>query len=65
MSLTVGAHEHHGHDHSISADADQKWLALALAITAGILVAEVVAGLIAHSLALLSTVAGHDRRRSA
>lgn len=47
----------HRHDHSVSPSADQKWLALALLITAGIMVAEIVAGLVAGSLALLSDAA--------
>ncbi|MBJ7330474.1 MAG: cation transporter [Solirubrobacteraceae bacterium] len=50
---------HHGHDHSHapSADADRKWLAIALAIIAGFMVVEVVAGVLADSLALLSDAA--------
>ena len=55
-------HEHsHGagaHSHAVSADADRGKLAIALALIVGFMAVEVVAGLIAHSLALLSD-AGH------
>lgn len=50
-------HEHdHGH-HAPSADADRRWLAVALALIAGFMAIEVVAGLLADSLALLSDAA--------
>lgn len=51
--------DHHGHDHSHapSADADRRWLAVALAVIAGFMVVEVVAGIVADSLALLSDAA--------
>jgi cobalt-zinc-cadmium efflux system protein len=55
------AHDHdhgHAHSHAPSADADRRWLAVALAIIATLMVVEVVAGLLANSLALLSD-AGH------
>ncbi len=57
-SRPVG-HGHHGHhhDHAPSADADRRWLAVALAVIAGFMVVEVVAGLLAGSLALLSDAA--------
>src|SRR3954470_2259492 len=48
---------HHDHDHGVSADADRKWLTLALALLGVFMAGEVVAGLIAHSLALLSDAA--------
>jgi cobalt-zinc-cadmium efflux system protein len=53
-------HDHHGHAHShaISADADRRKLAIALALIVGLMVVEVVMGIVAHSLALLSD-AGH------
>ena len=53
------AHDHagHGHDHAPSADADRGPLAVALALIAGFMVVEVVAGLVAGSLALLSDAA--------
>ena len=53
------AHDHTGdhHHHAPSADADLRWLALALALIAGFMVVEVVGGLLADSLALLSDAA--------
>ncbi len=48
---------HAGHSHAPSADADHRWLSLALALIAGFMVVEVVAGLLAGSLALLSDAA--------
>jgi cobalt-zinc-cadmium efflux system protein len=51
-------HSHgHAHSHAPSADADRRWLAIALALILGFMVVEVVAGLIADSLALLSDAA--------
>jgi cobalt-zinc-cadmium efflux system protein len=53
-------HDDHGHDHGhghIAADADRRWLWTALAVIAGFMVVEVVAGVIAGSLALLSDAA--------
>jgi cobalt-zinc-cadmium efflux system protein len=52
-------HAHHGHHHAHqpSADADRRWLAVALALIAGFMGVEVVAGLLAGSLALLSDAA--------
>src|SRR5690242_174310 len=49
--------DHHDHDHSVSAEADRKWLSLALGLIGLFMIGEVVAGLIAHSLALLSDAA--------
>jgi cobalt-zinc-cadmium efflux system protein len=55
----VGAHHHHhGHEHREKRLGDRKRLGLALAVTSAILVAEVIGGLLSHSLALLSD-AGH------
>jgi cobalt-zinc-cadmium efflux system protein len=56
------AHDHghghgHHHHHAPSADADERWLAVALALIAGFMVVEVVGGLLASSLALLSDAA--------
>jgi cobalt-zinc-cadmium efflux system protein len=48
---------HAGHSHSPSANADRRWLTLALALIAGFMAVEVVAGLLAGSLALLSDAA--------
>ena len=49
--------DHHGHHHAISADADRGKLRLALGLILGFLVVEVVAGILADSLALLSDAA--------
>jgi cobalt-zinc-cadmium efflux system protein len=53
------AHGHgdHHHHHAPSADADLRWLAVALALIAGFMVVELVGGLLASSLALLSDAA--------
>ena len=50
-------HGEHGHSHAPSADADRRWLGLALGLILAFMVAEVVAGLLANSLALLSDAA--------
>jgi cobalt-zinc-cadmium efflux system protein len=52
-------HEHgtHGHTHGASPDADWRWLAGAAALIVAFMAAEVTAGIIAHSLALLSDAA--------
>jgi cobalt-zinc-cadmium efflux system protein len=50
--------EHHGHSHGVSADADRRYLTIALLLIVGFMGFEVVAGIIGHSLALLSD-AGH------
>ena len=50
-------HEAHGHTHDASPDADWRWLAAAAALIVAFMAAEVAAGLIAHSLALLSDAA--------
>ncbi|PXX61570.1 cobalt-zinc-cadmium efflux system protein [Nocardia tenerifensis] len=57
-------HEHghghgngHGHSHGVSGDADRRWLTVALALIAGFMTVEVVIGLLANSLALLSDAA--------
>jgi cobalt-zinc-cadmium efflux system protein len=52
------AHDHAGHSHAISADADRGKLAVALALIVGFMLVEVVVGIVASSLALLSD-AGH------
>jgi cobalt-zinc-cadmium efflux system protein len=56
------AHDHHdhgghGHTHAPSADADRRWLGVALGLILAFMVGEVVAGLLADSLALLSDAA--------
>jgi cobalt-zinc-cadmium efflux system protein len=59
----VGAahvHDHHGgsaHSHGPAPDADHRWLATALGLILAFMAVEVVAGLIADSLALLSDAA--------
>ena len=55
------AHHHHGgagHSHNVSADADKRYLTVALLLIVGFMAFEVVVGIWAHSLALLSD-AGH------
>lgn len=56
MSHSHG-HSHAGHSHGASADADRGKLALALALILAFMAAEVVTGIIANSLALLSDAA--------
>jgi cobalt-zinc-cadmium efflux system protein len=53
------AHDHSaaGHTHLPSALADRRWLGVALALIVGFMAVEVVAGLLAGSLALLSDAA--------
>ena len=55
------AHGHaapaHGHRHGPAADADPRWVGAALGLIIAFMVAEVVAGALAHSLALLSDAA--------
>jgi cobalt-zinc-cadmium efflux system protein len=53
-------HDHggHGHTHGVSADADRRYLTIALALILAFMLFEVVVGIVAHSLALLSD-AGH------
>ncbi|QKW17951.1 cation transporter [Kitasatospora sp. NA04385] len=50
-------HGHDGHSHGVSADADRRWLAIALTLICGYMAVEVVIGLAAGSLALLSDAA--------
>jgi cobalt-zinc-cadmium efflux system protein len=52
-------HDHdHGHDHgAVATDADSRRLKVALALILGLMTVEVVAGVLAHSLALLSDAA--------
>src|SRR5262245_38061477 len=54
-------HKHDGegcHAHGVTADADRRYLTIALLLIVGFMAFEVVAGIVAHSLALLSD-AGH------
>ena len=52
------AHDQHDHAHSISPDADKRYLTIALALLLAFMAVEVVAGMKASSLALISD-AGH------
>jgi cobalt-zinc-cadmium efflux system protein len=52
------AHAHsHGHAHAPAPDADRRWLGVALGLILAFMAVEVVAGLLAGSLALLSDAA--------
>ena len=52
-------HSHaHDHSHALSADADRRYLTVALVLILGFMAFEVVIGIVAHSLALISD-AGH------
>jgi cobalt-zinc-cadmium efflux system protein len=54
----VDAHGHAGHGHvSVAEDSDARRLGIALALILGLMAVEVVAGVLAHSLALLSDAA--------
>jgi cobalt-zinc-cadmium efflux system protein len=57
-------HDHSGHDHGgadhshgVAADADRRYLTIAFVLIVGFMVFEVVVGILAHSLALLSDAA--------
>lgn len=54
-------HEHshggHSHSHGVSENADSKRLSIALALIVGFMAVEIVVGILAHSLALLSDAA--------
>ncbi|MEU5646703.1 cation diffusion facilitator family transporter [Streptomyces milbemycinicus] len=52
-----GGGGHSGHAHGVSADADRRWLAIALTLITTFMVIEVVIGIIAQSLALISDAA--------
>ncbi len=52
------SHSGSGHNHGVAADADRRYLSGALALIVAFLITEVVVGLIAGSLALISD-AGH------
>jgi cobalt-zinc-cadmium efflux system protein len=51
------SHSHHGHSHGATADADRRKLTIALLLILGFMAAEVVTGILANSLALLSDAA--------
>jgi cobalt-zinc-cadmium efflux system protein len=50
-------HEHEGHSHAIAPNADARRLGTALALIVGFMAVEVVAGILAHSLSLVSDAA--------
>ncbi|MEU1514945.1 cation diffusion facilitator family transporter [Streptomyces sp. NPDC005811] len=52
-----GAGGHAGHSHGVSADADRRWLGLALSLITAFMAIEVVVGVVAGSLALISDAA--------
>ena len=53
------AHSHDvaGHTHGVSADADRRYLSIAFLLIVGFMVFEIIVGILAHSLALLSDAA--------
>ncbi len=52
------SHDHAHHQHNVSANADKRWLSLALSVLVAFMLVEVVIGILASSLALISD-AGH------
>src|ERR1700744_1603856 len=58
MAHDHAGHSHAGHSHGVRADADRAKLTTALCLMVAVMGAEIAAGVIAHSLALLSD-AGH------
>ncbi len=52
-----GGAGHGGHAHGVAENADRRWLSLALALISGFMAVEVVVGIIARSVALLSDAA--------
>ena len=57
IQTTEHRHQEHDHAHRASPDADWRWLAAAGALIVLFMVGEVAAGVVAHSLALLSDAA--------
>jgi cobalt-zinc-cadmium efflux system protein len=53
----MSTHMHEGHAHGVRDDADARRLARGLTLIVGFMAAEIVAGILAHSLALLSDAA--------
>lgn len=51
-----GGHAHHAH-HGVSAEADRRWLTATLVLISVFMAGEVVVGVLAHSLALISDAA--------
>lgn len=58
MSHDHHGHHHHDHSHAVSANADRRYLYTALGLLGGFMVVEVIVGVMAQSLALI-TDAGH------
>ncbi len=56
-SVPAAGQQHHGHSHVLGQDADGRWLAAAGALIVVFMAGEVVAGVVAHSLALVSDAA--------
>ncbi|WP_432253882.1 cation diffusion facilitator family transporter [Streptomyces sp. HNM1019] len=52
-----GGPGHGGHTHGVVEHADRRWLALALALIGGFMAVEVIVGIVARSVALLSDAA--------
>jgi len=50
-------HDHAGHSHGVSAHADRRYLTIALVLIVVFMAFEIVIGIVAHSLALLSDAA--------
>jgi cobalt-zinc-cadmium efflux system protein len=58
MAAHAHGHDHsHAHSHAPAPDADRRWLSVALGLILAFMLVEVVAGLLADSLALLSDAA--------
>ncbi len=55
--MRVAGHQHHGRSHAAGQDADGRWLAAAGALIVVFMAGEVIAGVLAHSLALVSDAA--------
>jgi len=55
--MSAAAHDHAGHSHAVTPTTDARRLAVALGLIAGFMAVEVVAGILAHSLALVSDAA--------
>jgi cobalt-zinc-cadmium efflux system protein len=56
-SATAGHGHRHGHGHGVSAQTDGRWLGIALGLIVAFMLVEVVVGVVAQSLALLSDAA--------
>jgi cobalt-zinc-cadmium efflux system protein len=53
----TNGHGYHDHEHGVTSGADRRWLSLGLGLIVAFMAGEVVVGLLAHSLALLSDAA--------